>query len=71
MIQFVSVAGLVGLLDEADQSLQTYALKQLDQLVNEYWAEIADSVPKMLVFCHMPPFLDISCGVLFIPNAIP
>lgn len=46
-MQLVSVAGLVGYLDEYDQSIRSYALKKLDQLVDEYWAEIADSVSKM------------------------
>ncbi|RPA80049.1 26S proteasome regulatory complex, non-ATPase subcomplex, Rpn2/Psmd1 subunit [Ascobolus immersus RN42] len=47
MVQFTSVAGVIGLLDEPDQAIQTHALQQLDQLVNDYWTEIADSVPKI------------------------
>lgn len=44
-----SAASLIGLLDEPDQQLRTYALQKLDQLVNQFWPEIADSVSKMFV----------------------
>lgn len=47
MVQLVSVAGLIGYLDEFDQTIRSYALKKLDSLVDEYWAEIADSVSKI------------------------
>lgn len=42
-----SAAGLIGLLDEPDQQLRCYALQKLDELVNQFWPEIADSVSKM------------------------
>ncbi|KAI5793103.1 armadillo-type protein [Geopyxis carbonaria] len=44
-----SAAGLIGLLDEPDQQLQFYALKKLDTLVDQFWAEISDSVSKIEV----------------------
>lgn len=44
-----SAAGLIGLLDEPDQQLRCYALQKLDELVNQFWPEIADSVSKMCV----------------------
>jgi hypothetical protein len=44
-----SAAGLIGLLDEPDQQLRCYALQKLDELVNQFWPEIADSVSKMFV----------------------
>lgn len=44
-----SAAGLIGLLDEPDQQLRCYALQKLDELVNQFWPEIAESVSKMFV----------------------
>lgn len=44
-----SAAGLIGLLDEPDEQLKCYALQNLNKLVDQFWAEIADSVPKMFV----------------------
>ena len=44
-----SAAGLIGLLDEPDQQLRCYALKQLDNYVHQFWPEIADEVSKMYV----------------------
>ena len=44
-----SASGLIGLLDEPDQQLKCYALQNLDKLVDQFWAEIADSVSKMFV----------------------
>lgn len=44
-----SAAGLIGLLDESDKQLRCYALEKLDELVNQFWPEIADSVSKMCV----------------------
>jgi hypothetical protein len=41
-----SVNGFLGLLDE-DPQLRVYALEKLNQLVDEFWAEIAFSVDKM------------------------
>jgi hypothetical protein len=42
-----SAAGLIGLLDEPDQQLRSHALKHLNEYVDQFWAEIADEVPKM------------------------
>jgi hypothetical protein len=44
-----SAAGLIGLLDERDASLKSYALVKLDELVDQFWAQIADDVSKMWV----------------------
>ncbi|KAJ1475052.1 armadillo-type protein, partial [Baffinella frigidus] len=35
---------LLSLLDESDQTLKVYALKKLDEAVDQYWAEIADHI---------------------------
>ncbi|KAL7274550.1 proteasome regulatory particle base subunit [Rhizina undulata] len=44
-----SAAGLIGLLDEPDKQLKCYALQNLDQLVDQFWPEIADNVSKIEV----------------------
>jgi 26S proteasome regulatory subunit N2 len=35
------------LLDEPQPELKVYALEQLNSLVDEFWAEISDSIAKM------------------------
>lgn len=42
-----STAGIIALLDEQQHELKSYALKKLDQVVNEFWPEIADYITKM------------------------
>ncbi|KAI9023487.1 armadillo-type protein, partial [Phycomyces nitens] len=39
--------GIVSLLDEQQPDLQVYALQKLNTLVNEFWAEVSDSVEKI------------------------
>ena len=39
-------AGILALLDETDSSLKVYALRKLNDIVDVFWAEIADSVPS-------------------------
>jgi 26S proteasome regulatory subunit N2 len=39
--------GVIALLDEDQVELKTYALQKLNSLVNDFWAEISDSVAKM------------------------
>ncbi|KAK9262293.1 armadillo-type protein [Lipomyces tetrasporus] len=47
MAALTSATSLLALLDEPDQSLQVYALENLNQLADEFWAEIADYVTKI------------------------
>ncbi|XP_021963338.1 26S proteasome non-ATPase regulatory subunit 1 [Folsomia candida] len=42
-----SAAGIIALLDEQQHELKSYALKKLDQVVNEFWPEIADYITKI------------------------
>ncbi|KAF8251062.1 26S proteasome regulatory complex, non-ATPase subcomplex, Rpn2/Psmd1 subunit [Wilcoxina mikolae CBS 423.85] len=42
-----SAAGLIGLLDEPDSHLRSFALQQLDDYVHQFWPEIADEVSKI------------------------
>jgi 26S proteasome regulatory subunit N2 len=41
------LAGLLSLLDEPESSLQSYALEQINSLIDTFWAEVADHVVKM------------------------
>ncbi|CAO3657434.1 unnamed protein product [Mucor hiemalis] len=39
--------GIIALLDEQQPELKVYALQQLNSLVDEFWAEISDSIAKI------------------------
>jgi 26S proteasome regulatory subunit N2 len=41
------LAGIIALLEEPDERLVSYSLKQLNSLVDMFWAEIADSITTM------------------------
>jgi 26S proteasome regulatory subunit N2 len=43
-VNITSAAGIIALLEETDDRLIAYALKQLNSLVDMFWAEIADSI---------------------------
>ncbi|EGG01079.1 uncharacterized protein MELLADRAFT_50220 [Melampsora larici-populina 98AG31] len=49
MSAVTSASGILTLLDEDDVELKTYALQQLDSLVYEFWAEVADGISKIEV----------------------
>uniref|UniRef100_K3WVQ1 Uncharacterized protein n=1 Tax=Globisporangium ultimum (strain ATCC 200006 / CBS 805.95 / DAOM BR144) TaxID=431595 RepID=K3WVQ1_GLOUD len=40
-----SAAGVLALLEEDDYALKAHALQKLHQVVDQYWAEIADAIP--------------------------
>lgn len=42
-----SSAGIISLLDEPMPELKIFALKKLDDIVDEFWPEISDAVEKM------------------------
>jgi len=48
MVALTSAAGVISLLDESEE-LQIYALKKLNSIVDQFWAEISDSVSKIEV----------------------
>lgn len=52
MVGIVSAAGLLGLLDEPDNQLKSYALQQLDATVDQFWTELADHVSKMWALAY-------------------
>jgi 26S proteasome regulatory subunit N2 len=43
----LQIDGIIALLDEPQPELKVYALEQLNSLVDEFWAEISDSIAKM------------------------
>ncbi|EST08654.1 Proteasome/cyclosome repeat [Kalmanozyma brasiliensis GHG001] len=53
-----SAAGIVALLDEQESELQSYALKRLDSLVHQFWAEIADAISKIEILYEDERFPD-------------
>lgn len=42
-----SASGLLSLLEEEDPILQVHALRQLNDVVDQFWPEIATHIPKM------------------------
>ncbi|KAI9310565.1 armadillo-type protein [Dichotomocladium elegans] len=50
------LGGIISLLDEHQPELQVYALEHLNKLVNEFWAEIAESVAKIEILYENPQF---------------
>ena len=42
-----SAAGILSLLDEDEYELKELALTRLESIVNEFWAEISESIRKM------------------------
>ena len=40
-------AGILALLDEPEPELQIFALERLNEILDVFWPEIADSVQKM------------------------
>ncbi|KAI8369483.1 armadillo-type protein [Radiomyces spectabilis] len=49
MTVLTSASSIIVLLDEQQPELRVYALQQLNSLVDEFWAEIADSIAKIEV----------------------
>ncbi|KAI8891036.1 26S proteasome regulatory complex, non-ATPase subcomplex, Rpn2/Psmd1 subunit [Backusella circina FSU 941] len=47
MTVLTSANGIIALLDEPQPELKVYALEQLNGLVDEFWAEISDSIAKI------------------------
>jgi hypothetical protein len=45
--QPTSSAGLLAMLDEDESVLQVHALKQLNRIVDEFWAEISAEISKL------------------------
>ena len=41
------IAGVISLLDEPMAELKVFALKKLDNIVDEFWPEISEAIEKM------------------------
>lgn len=48
-MNITSAAGIISLLDENQTELKVFALKKLDNIVNEFWAEISEAIEKIEV----------------------
>lgn len=46
-VNITSAAGIIALLEETDDQLVAYSLKQLNSLVDMFWAEISDSITSI------------------------
>lgn len=44
------IGGVLSLLDDEEEEIQVFALTRLDELVDVFWAEISESIRKMLVY---------------------
>ncbi|KAI8338087.1 armadillo-type protein [Chlamydoabsidia padenii] len=64
MAALTSASGVVALLDEQQPELKVYALQQLNTLVNQFWAEISDSVAKIEILYEDAEFPDIELAAL-------
>ena len=42
-----SASGVLALLEEPDNQVKKYALETINLIVDNFWAEIADSISKM------------------------
>ena len=40
-------AGILSLLNEPENEIKVFALQRLDELVGDFWAEIAEDISKM------------------------
>jgi len=56
MMALTSAAGIIALLDEPEPELKHYALKKLDAVVDEFWAEISDVITKIEELCENESF---------------
>lgn len=46
-LALTSAAGLLSLLDEEQLELQVYALNHLNAVIDQFWAEVSESIAKM------------------------
>ncbi|KAI9206804.1 armadillo-type protein [Polychytrium aggregatum] len=56
MVVLTSAAGIISLLDEQDEELLVYSLTKLNEIVDQFWAEISDSVTKIETLYENPQF---------------
>jgi len=56
LMSLTSAAGIIALLEEPEAELKHYALKKLDSVVDEFWAEISDVITKIEELCENESF---------------
>ncbi|XP_047130799.1 26S proteasome non-ATPase regulatory subunit 1 isoform X1 [Hydra vulgaris] len=56
-MSLTSAAGVIALLDEPEPDLKYYALKKLDSIVNQFWAEISEVITKIEELCENDVFI--------------
>lgn len=61
-----SVSGIIALLDEEEEILKIYALEKLNELVDQFWAEIAAHIIKMFVSTLALPFYALYSPLTFV-----
>lgn len=57
-VNITSAAGIIALLEETDDTLIGYSLKQLNSLVDMFWAEISDSITTIEMLYENEEFKD-------------
>ncbi|CAH8445102.1 unnamed protein product [Heterobilharzia americana] len=59
-----SAAGLVSLLDDKGADVKAFALRRLDDIVDEFWAEISEAVIKIEILHEDTNLIRSNCQVL-------
>lgn len=57
-VNITSAAGIIALLEETDTNLVAYSLRQLNNLVDMFWAEISDSITTIEMLYENEDFKD-------------
>jgi 26S proteasome subunit RPN2, N-terminal domain len=66
-VMLTSAAGVLSLLQEPDDALKAHALQKVNDLVDQFWAEIASSIATMyvyLVLCKQAMFVVVILHML-------
>ena len=63
-----SAAGVLALLSDPEAQLKQYALKALNQLVPQFWAEISEHIALMYVLMSSSPSTAIDASFLATVN---
>ncbi|XP_070537971.1 26S proteasome non-ATPase regulatory subunit 1-like isoform X2 [Ptychodera flava] len=57
-MKITSAAGVIALLDEKEAELKVFALKKLNHIVSDFWAEVSDVVTKIEVLYEDETFIE-------------
>lgn len=67
----LTAAGVLALLEEEDNALKAHALQKLHQVVDFYWAEIADAIPLIESLSDDDAFPDRELAALVASKVLP